>query len=937
MKKCTFILFALLTAFNAFSQGRASVSGTVFDRTSGSPLPGVDVVLQGTQLGTSTTPDGRFKFVLKPGTYTLEISFLGYKTLKQSITLKADEAKSFKVQLVPDSKRLADVTVTAQSNRETQSALLLEQRKSVVISQRIGAVALSNRGVSNAAAALSKISGISRQQGGSHAIFVRGLGDRYNNAYLNGLPLPSNVPTKKLVDLEIFKTQIVKDIAVYKTFNPDLYADYAGASFNIESKEAPQHFTLGISAGLGSNSQTLGRDFYLQRGGRYDYLGFDDGSRREAPYLNIQAADGSSKLFNSMDYTTAGGSFPKPLFHTGFDPHKTFGQVNANLGLTAGETFHLQGASTLGLFAAGSFANAYHNYRDGYEATYNSAGDPMSRYDTIQKYAYSTNATGLINLKYKLDESNVIKANTLFINTASDVLRQLYGQDLFEGDTLFIRRGTFRQSAMSTSQLFGDHRFKDDRLALDWGASYSWVDDQIPDQKQNKLGYRGGAKQWTFALSNNSPSDNQRYWQNILEHAENARISLKWRFGKDPDLERSLSLGGDFQRKDFDFENHQANYRISSVLRNQPLKLNALDAVLDLDKLNEGAYGIEEQPNTGRFIKGGLQIYAAYLSTAVAVNDRLTVSGGLRLEDSNQRTLFRLRTDPSNRPMRKAIQDKALVLPDLNLKWALTDKSNLRLAGSYTLTRPKFLELAPFFYEDVNETTSGNPHLKNSRNINLDLKYECFPQPSEILSVTAFVKHIQDPIEKVWASGAGNVKTYVNSKSAALYGLELEAKKGLTQDLSWGFNASYIHTRSKTDPKTTVVLGAGETAITVTTPDDKPLQGASEFLLNTDLTYKKDLLQGIQTIATLDYSYTGKRLTAIGGNAIGNEYQRPRNGLNFILKNKIAGKYGLNLSVKNILNAKDERYIDQRDLKQQNLTYRYRSGVDFGLSFSYEF
>ncbi len=935
MKKCAFLLLALLGSFTAFSQGKASVSGTVVDQQTDEPLPGVNITVAGTRIGTATNPEGKFKIILPPGTYTLVIAFVGYKAIKQSITLRADEAQRFTARLAPESQRLGDITVTAKLNRETQSALLLDQKKAVVIKQSIGAVELSQRGVSNAAVAVSKISGIER--GVDHrAIVVRGLGDRYNNAYLNGLPLPSNVPTKKLIDLGIFKTEIVRNISVYKTFNPDLYGDYAGASFDIESKEAPRDLRVTISTGLGSNSQTLGGDCYLQGGGRYDWFGFDDGSRREAPYLNIPTEDGTAQLFDSRDYTDYGTRFPKPLFHTGFNPEKKWGRANFNLGLTAGRTFDLKGASALGVFAAGNFTNGYHSYRDGYEGSYNSEGDPLSRYDKADKYAYSTHTTGLINLKYKWNDTDEIEANTLFIHTSSNVLRWLSGRNP-EGDAVFIQRGTFRQSCISTTQLLGNHRFDGDRLALDWGASYNWVNDRIPDRRQNILGYNAAQAQYTFALSNSSPSDNQRYWQDITEESKNARASLKWRFGPDAERPRSLDLGVNFQRQEFDFENHQANYEIYSGLRNRPLNRWDLDRVLNLDHLNDGLYALQEQPNTGRFIHGALDIYAGYLSTSLALDKALTISGGLRMEYSKQRTDFRLRTDLLSQPMRKALQNKSFWLPDLNLKWAVSDRSNIRLAGSYTLTRPKFLELAPFYYEDITEKTSGNPNLKNSANTNLDLKYECFPRSGEIFSVAAFAKYIEDPIEKVWASGAGDVKTYINSQSASIYGTELEAQKKLTQNLSLGFNASYIHTRSKTDPNTTVAVGDGKIAITVTTPEDKELQGASQFLLNTDLSYKGKVFKGVTTTATLDYSYTGKRLATIGGDGIGNEYQRPINGLRFILKNQIAEKYALTLAVKNILNAKDERYIDQSGLSWENLTYRYRSGVDFSLSFLYQF
>src|SRR5690606_36734440 len=104
-----------------------------------------------------------------------------------------------------------------------------ERKRSNLMLEKIGSLELSRKGVSDAEGALTKMSGVTKSQGGAN-VFVRGLGDRYNSTTLNGLALPSEDSLNKNISLDFFGTDTIQSIVVNEMFNPHISADVAGAN-----------------------------------------------------------------------------------------------------------------------------------------------------------------------------------------------------------------------------------------------------------------------------------------------------------------------------------------------------------------------------------------------------------------------------------------------------------------------------------------------------------------------------------------------------------------------------------------------------------------------------------------------------------------------------------------------------------------------------------
>lgn len=238
MKNVLFFIWLLTTSL-VVAQNTTSIRGTITDKEMGNePLPFANVQIKGMSKGATTDMEGNYSIEgVAPGTYTVIFSFIGYKTVEVSnVVVVAGKDAQVNIALGADNVALDEVVITTTVKKESQEALLVEQRKALEIKQSIGAQELSQKGVSDVATAVTKTTGISKQEG-TGTIYVRGLGDRYNSSSMNGLPLPSNDPQRKNIDLDIFTTDIVEYISIDKVYNSKMYGDFAGGNVDIVSKD----------------------------------------------------------------------------------------------------------------------------------------------------------------------------------------------------------------------------------------------------------------------------------------------------------------------------------------------------------------------------------------------------------------------------------------------------------------------------------------------------------------------------------------------------------------------------------------------------------------------------------------------------------------------------------------------------------------------------
>ena len=888
------------------------------------PLPFANVYLEGTTIGTTTNFDGYYELNVEPGSYTLSISFIGYEKVSRAITADGETPIEVNATLQAGTgQKLQEVKVAGKANRESENMLMLEQKKAVVAVEAIGAKEMSRKAVSNVASGVKKVTGVSMM--GSKQLFVRGLGDRYNSAELNGLPVTSPDPTKKVVKLDMFQADIVKLLEVSKVFNAKNYADYTGALINIETKDYPSEPFLSISIGGQYNSNSTGKPFYMINSNGNKFFGFDVNTRRK---LTPDTYLGVNRLMN------IGEDFHPASF--GFTNNNA--NPNSNFSIKGGKLFDLNESSKIGVLASVSFDNEYQYQPDVIDLNISNKQGNIDGNYVSQEYSYNTYFTSLLSLSFVNGDRNNITYNMIYLNNGEDGFKEKKGlsPDWGEEDTALIRNAEYIKYRLLSNQLRGKHKLND-KLSVNWNGSLMNVMYDVPDRRE--VVYQQNSDfSWTyFALNNGNDTKRVILQQNSIEY--NGTASLDYALNND---KGTLSLGAFYRSKNQTYNSYLFGYLFNqSNLENYLVDISNPDAYLGTEIFNR----VKSNTNDGMGYNGSLDIYSGFVDFVYNLN-RLTVNAGLRTEYSSMEIISN--TNKINNNETSYMFDNLDLFPVLNLKYSINDKSNMRFALGRTVTRPSFYEKSPaqLIPELGERLTVGNPgtkdnptaygYLENSYSNNIDIKYELFPQRNELVSISAYYKNIIEPIEQKLASTGGTdfIKTFVNTPgNASAAGVELELKKRFNNVFA-GVNAAYIYTNIKIPDSFDELT------------KERPLQGASPYIINADLGY--NLRYGKDktniTYFGLVFNSFGERLYAVASDGIGNQYEKPFNALDFVLKNSINQKLEINFTVKNILNStvqyKQDIYADlsHPDLKTgQVVVNEYKRGITASLGISYKF
>ncbi|WP_339835017.1 TonB-dependent receptor [uncultured Flavobacterium sp.] len=921
--KLKFLLFTLLLSSFCFAQ-KATVSGLILDKEyDNEPLAFANVMLKGTSQGTSTDENGKYTLSVSAGNHTLVVGFLGYKTVEIPFTVKANEKKVINYTLETEGVMLEDIVLTATVTQESVKALLQEQQKSVEIKQSIGAEEISNKGISDVAAAVTKTTGITKQEG-SGSIYVRGLGDRYNSTTMNGLPLPSNNPSRKNINLEIFSTDIVEYIGIDKTYNYKNYGDFAGANIDIVSKNYKGDGSLEVGTGMGANSNAVQQNkFYLQDGP--SFLGFSNEPIPNNPLSGYN-------------------------FSTSWDKQAST-PVNSSFYIRGGDSYSFGDYSKISFFLNASFDNGY-TYKEGVRrGSVNVQGLAIKNLNR-KAYEYQTNSNALANINYRINENHNIRINSMLINSASQKHEEFNGIIDANGSAQngggFIRRSTFDRTYLLVNQLLGDHKFGE-RVRLDWGLSYNTLTNVIPDRMQNTIvPFLYDDPNSRLVASDVNPSDNQRYYQEMTDDEIAGNFSLSYKFGKSEngDYKGKLIGGYSARYKEINFDATQINLAVTrSNFASQPtVDLNNLDGYFNQANLDANFFSLKTfrgditnaNALTPQNFNGQQIISAGFGAIEYQFTPKLYVIGAFRSEFIIQDIDY----DTSLKQGKNKF-DTMEYLPSLSAKYELNEKQNLKLAASKTYTLPQFKERAPFLYEEVGQSYFGNPFLYNSTDYNFDLKWEYFPKGGEVISLTGFGKYIQNPINEVTVASATNDISWVNSGEKAVgIGAELEIRKDIFSfegsndkktNISSGLNVSYLHTNQDLDSekvkKETNGLGVAFTN------SNSRLTGASDLLINADVSLNKSFSADQSLTATLSGAYFSDRIYALGVTGKGDLVDSDVIALDFILKFRLNKNLGFGLSAKNLTDPT----IERKQNIQNVVVDSYKKGRNFSFSMKYSF
>lgn len=916
MSKITLLLLTLFTINTVCSAQTGKISGKIIDGKTGETLPGATIMIEGTTKGASADFDGNFLVAgIQPGTYTLVASYVTYDNKKLAgVVVKANDVTELNVTLEQaSSQTLVEVVVAAEMNKENTNAVLIMQKNNASVSDGISSESIKKTPDRSTSDVIKRISGATIQD--NKFAIIRGMSDRYNAAFINGAPLPSSESDKKAFSFDMFPANILDNIIILKTATPDQTGEFAGGIIQINTKSIPEKNSVTVSIGAGYNPQTTFKNFKTYKGGKTDWLGVDDGTRKMPGSYpnpafttdkNQQVED--ARLFN-YDWT---------LKNQQALPNLNFQYTMANVG----KVFKRDIGSI--------FALTYNSNVNTTYTTRRTFLDPGENYDLNKMselkdttYSKTILASALWNLSFKISPNHQIGLKNLYsVNTEDKVISRSGATDIVS--TVWERSNVrwFTQNNIYSGQLNGDHYIEKAKLKIKWVGGYSDITRDIPNLRRmvrSKISeFENDSVPYTAVIGTQGTAPTSCGSMLFITSKESMKsmkydISRPFVIGKS---KHELQIGGSHIFRERTFVARLMGYNFytfgSRVLPNR--NLLSLD---DADIFSQDNIGEMNLPGRNR---GGFLVVESTTPTDNYYASSMTHAGYLmgdsRFFDNKLRFIYGARLESYRQRLGTVINgvqgtsDTTVIdiLPSINVVYGLTEKINIRLAYFNTVARPEFRELAPFQFQDFTTSfvTSGNPNLKRSKIDNYDVRVEWFPGAGQIVSVSGFYKKITNAIEQVLDLGAasGLATTYANALSANNVGGELEYRF----KLSTIFNAdsskflsnttlfsNFAYIQSKVDNTNT---NGGEV---------RPLQGQSPYIINAGIQYlDNDKNWGV----SVSYNYIGRRIVLVGGPTFPSIWENPRHVLDLQVSKLFLKKFEVKLNLRDALAQNMVRYQD---------------------------
>ncbi|MEO5800239.1 MAG: TonB-dependent receptor [Gemmatimonadales bacterium] len=902
------LLVTLMLPVTLAAQGDARVTGRVLDVDGGFPLGGARITVDGTTVTTTTAIDGRYTLRNVPaGSVSLRIVKIGYNPkLVTFLTIPNSGVVTQDVTMSMKSVELQEISVTAAVENGTVHSALDEQRKSVGIVNAISREQIARSPDGDAASAAQRVSGATVQDG--KYVFVRGLGDRYTQASLNGARIPSPEPEKKVVPLDLFPSALLEGVTVSKTFTPDQPGDFAGASVNIRTREFAGKRFAAFSVSSGFNDAITGKVGSFAPSTGRDILALG-AAARQIPAL-LKGTDFSQQLPAAQTNALIGS------LRNVWSPISRSGSPNGGGGLTLGGAIPT-GPSEISYLLSGTYGYTQETRASERRALAQigstGAAEEVDRYDGTTDRS-SVLWGGILNLGYDLGGKSKISWNNSYNRTMDNEGRRESGSSENLALPLDITRLRYVERNVASSQLTVRHEFGGRHL-VDYGVNLAQVARKEPDRSEIVYDRSTAVPTW-FGFANEGAV---RTFADLREHSVEGSANWQFFLGA-PEAGLSFKVGGIYRQTNRDAVNTAFSL---SLIRPLPEAITSLapEQIFDGRLTGIGDANLRITPlAAGGSYTASDRLVAGYVMTTLPLSRSLELVTGARIERSNVRVDSRSTAgEPS--VARPEFTD---LLPSLALNLKLGEMTNLRLSGTQTLSRPEYRELSPILFREVIgfDNVKGNPDLQRALIQNVDFRWEWYPGRGEIVSIGLFAKHFKDPIERVYQGTSGTrIITYVNAASADNRGVELEFRKGLGM-LGGALKHLDLFTNA-TVMKSTIHLDAGSGSVTNA---NRKMVGQAPYVVNAGLTWTHP---GGNASATALFNRVGERITEAGETPLPDVIEQPRNVLDLSLRFPVAGALSARLDAKNLLDAPYR--LTQGSVVRES----YRAGRVVGIGFSW--
>jgi outer membrane receptor for ferrienterochelin and colicin len=934
LQKFNVLVFAMVMATTVSFAQTGSIAGVITDEKTGETIVGANVAIQGTQIGAATDINGKFIIQnVKPGTYTLAVSFVTYKThIIPDVVVEANKVITVTVTLVEDAQELNEVVVTGTRQVDTDFSVVAAIRESKLVVSGISSEQISKSQDRDAAQVVRRVPGVTLQD--NRFVVVRGLASRYSNVILNGVLAPSTEADSRAFSFDIIPSSSLDRMLVYKSGAAELPGDFAGAVIQVSTKTAVESNFTNFSLSTGYRQGTTFTTQQSQQRASTEWLGFDNGMRdlpNGAPSdyrdlgFNVTAIEKASRAFKNTWALENINVAPDARFNIDLGRHFQIGNLDVS-------SVNSLSYSNTNQYNEIEF-NRYFNYTDEFKS------EKLFAYKDDQ---FSNNARiGLLsNWSIKYSPNSRIEFRNLYNRLGSTITTIREGLNTFRSSEYRNYSLRYIERSIYSGQLEGKHTLRNGNSTLTWLTGFTSAQRNEPDWKRLVTSRPLGASDETpFVVSvpsSTSPSNAARFYQELTEYNLTNRLDYEHKLvredGKEP---VELKTGYWFEYKDRSFSARQIGH-IARDGFDPAIAALPYDQIFDPSNVAyTGGHIISENTNVTDSYSATNMLVAGYVSANIPLSKKIRIVPGVRVEYNHQK----LETAPGV-GAKQVDNPITSILPFLNMSYNLNESSLVRLAYSKTVNRPEFREIAPFSFYDFDNQADilGNQDLTIADIHNVDLRWEYYPTPGELISAGVFYKFFDNPIETNIDNGADNaVFLYNNADKAQNYGVEVELRKSLAYSSSSRFlnntfivfNAAYIYS----------VINLKDDG-TLMEKDSRPMQGQSPYIINAAVFYQDDET-GLQ--ANLQYNVFGKRIAFVGIPGTPTWWEMPRHSLDFTFSKRIGLRTDLRFGISDILNAKmlirEDANLDNdvRDADTNRVVRSTRNGQYFTMGVAFKF
>lgn len=961
--KVLILAFINTLILNSAMAQNGSIRGSVIEASTGDVATGVRVIVSGTSSGCVSDLDGKFEMSMNPGRYELIFSSFLYDTIRMTDI----EVKPNQINVLPVVKmgeqvvNVGEVTISATRKMDSDVAVLVLKQKAPNAIDGISAASFKKIGDSDAAAAMTRVPGVSISNG--KYIYVRGIGDRYNKTVMNGMEIPGLDPDKNSLQMDIFPTSIIENMIVNKTFIADIPADFAGGVVDISLKSFPDQRQGNVSISLGyNNNYHFNKNYLTHNPSATDFLGFDNGMRDIPAENNIPFY---AKILGNPNGTDA--TRYKEILKN-FNPNMAAMQqsslMDMGLGISFGDQKKLE-KSSIGYNFLLSYNNNTEFFQEAEYGRYGLKADPTVKEMDMREHqvgSYGVNnvmLSGMAGVGIKTLKSKYT-FNILHLQNGESKtgVFDYVGRDQGSEFTAYQHNLEYTQRAMTNAQLIGKHEIgKNSRWSTEWKLSptYSTIED--PDVRFTR--YRTQGSSVSIGTESGFP---ERIWRNLKEINLAGKADATWKFtafGNKGELK--FGGGHTYKEREFDIKTFMINVR-NIHLTGNPDELFAPENLWPYNGDPTKGTTVEPTflPNNPNQFTSNINNTTGFVSAQVSPFNRLKAIVGLRTEYYTQRYTGQDQLGYKKLNNEVVLQDLGL-FPSVNLVFEATEKQNIRFAYGKTIARPSFKEMSfaeivdpltgrtfigGLFKDEDNGTGTvyWDGNLRSTDIHNFDLRWEIFPTLEQTISVSAFYKKFFNPIEIVqYSSQAGSFQSR-NVGDGQVLGGEVEVRIGLgfisskVKAFQLIANATVAESRiqfSKTEKDSRIANArAGETI-----KDYRKMAGQAPYVINAGFSYnggQNGFWKGFE--AGVFYNVQGSTLMYVGMVDRPDVYTVPFHSMNVNINKKFGknAQWNVGLKFSNLLNDKKEEVFKSFGAEDHYFS-KLKIGMTSSLKIGYSF